>query len=103
MNFASWITGVAAAIWRVFLPLLKSELGRLAADPQVQAFAKKAVTVAANYVQNSDDEKHDIAVRALRQDMKELGKEIALGWAATIVQQAYERSKVEDPQSIGKK
>lgn len=102
MTISAWITGVAAAIWRVFLPLLKSELGRLAADPQVQAFAKKAVTVAAVYV-NDNDTKFETAVRELRKDMKDMGKEIALGWASTIVQQAFERAKIEDPQSIGKK
>ena len=102
MSFATWLIGILEDVLAAFLPFLRSELARMAADPAMQALAKKAITVAAMYAQNTGDERFDIAVRGLRQDCKDMGKDLALGWASTIIQAAFERAKAEDPISIHK-
>jgi hypothetical protein len=95
MSFLSWLRGVGAAVWTFFLPLLKSQIAELVADPDVRRLAKLAVEMAASGDFKTGDEKHLAAVLDFRAQCAAKGKQVGLGIAASIIEAAYQKFKTE--------
>jgi hypothetical protein len=93
MSFRTWFSGVLSAAWEFFLPLLRSKLAELAADKEIQNLAMQSVMEQAKNVMNSNDDRHMVATMQLREALKNKGRTIALGVAATIVEAAFQKLK----------
>lgn len=90
MSFWSWFKSIAKRAQDFLLPIVRSEVGKFLADPRVQAAAAHAVTIAAQKAfAKSGDEKHDVAVEALKQQVKDAGIEHTKAALAIAVEAAY--------------